>query len=152
MVEVHEIYDSDEMEEMSKIDEKLKAAALASSQPFPHDARPLPPPSTAPTLCKEQQDLIDLIATGNNVFFTGSAGCGKSTALKVAVNMLRAQGKIVHIVAPTGRAALQVNGMSTWSYMGWTPDYHKLPIKKLMHKGFRKHIKKRLRELETWRR
>lgn len=149
MIEVHEIYDSDEMEEMSKIDEKLKSAAIASSQPMPHDARPLPPPSTAPTLCKEQQDLIDLIATGNNVFFTGSAGCGKSTALKVAVNMLRAQGKIVHIVAPTGRAALQVNGMSTWSYMGWTPDYHKLPIKKLMHKGFRKHIKKRLRDTDV---
>lgn len=147
MIEVHEIYDSDEMEEMSKIDEKLKSAAIASSQPVPHDARPLPP--SAPTLCKEQQDLIDLIATGNNVFFTGSAGCGKSTALKAAVNMLREQGKIVHIVAPTGRAALQVNGMSTWSYMGWTPDYHKLPIDQLQHRGFRKHIKKRLRDTDV---
>lgn len=150
MVEVHEISDLDEAQEMEKIDEKFKSAILASSQPtIAHDPSPLLPPSTAPTLCKEQQDLINLIATGNNVFFTGSAGCGKSTALKVAVNMLRDQGKIVHIVAPTGRAALQVNGMSTWSYMGWTPDYHKLPIGKLIHKGFRKHIRKRLRDTDV---
>lgn len=154
MAEVHEIYDSDEAERVGKIDERLKAAALDSSQPVAHNLPlplplPLPPPSTAPALCKEQQDLIDLIATGNNVFFTGSAGCGKSTALKVAVKMLRDQGKIVHIVAPTGRAALQVNGMSTWSYMGWTPDYHKLPIDKLISKGFRKHIRKRLKDTDV---
>ncbi|TFB02039.1 ATP-dependent DNA helicase pfh1 [Trichoderma ghanense] len=107
------------------------------------------PSSTAPPLCKEQRDLLRLIATGRNVFFTGSAGCGKSTVLKAAVLMLRQMRKIVHIVAPTGRAALQVDGMSTWSYMGWTPDYHKLPIKDLVRKGFRKHIKKRLRDTDV---
>ncbi|EXL65873.1 hypothetical protein FOPG_17926 [Fusarium oxysporum f. sp. conglutinans race 2 54008] len=25
---------------------------------------------------------------------------------------------------------LQVNGMSTWSYMAWTPDFHKSPQEK----------------------
>ncbi|KAG4293208.1 hypothetical protein FPRO06_12696 [Fusarium proliferatum] len=71
-----------------------------------------------PTLCKEQQDLLDLIMSGRNVFFTGSAGCGKSTVLKATVKKLRAAGKIVHITAPTGRAALGVNSVTTWSYMG----------------------------------
>ncbi|KKP01892.1 PIF1 [Trichoderma harzianum] len=104
------------------------------------------PSSDRPVLCKEQQDLIELILTGRNVFFTGSAGCGKSTVLKAAVNLLYMMGKRVHVVAPTGRAALQVGGMSTWSYMGWTPDYHKLDIETLLHKGFRKHIKKRLKD------
>lgn len=107
------------------------------------------PSSDRPVLCKEQQDLIELILTGRNVFFTGSAGCGKSTVLKAAVNLLYMMGKNVHVVAPTGRAALQVGGMSTWSYMGWTPDYHKYDIETLLHKGFRKHIEKRLKDTDV---
>lgn len=94
----------------------------------------------APKLCKEQQDLVDLIVRGRNVFYTGSAGCGKSTVLKAAVKTLQRMGKRVRILAPTGRAALQVDGMSTWSYMGWTPDFHKMPLKELAKMGFRKHV------------
>lgn len=62
-----------------------------------------------PPLCEEQQNLVDLICSGRNVFYTGSAGCGKSTVLKAFVGRLRAQGAIVKIVAPTGRAALVSN-------------------------------------------
>ncbi|EXU96032.1 AAA ATPase and PIF1-like helicase domain protein [Metarhizium robertsii] len=58
-----------------------------------------------PNLCQEQQDVVDLIASGRNIFFTGSAGCGKSTVLKAAVMRLQAMGLIVHVLAPTGRAA-----------------------------------------------
>ena len=36
---------------------------------------------TVPPLCQEQIDLVDLILNGRNVFYTGSAGCGKSTVL-----------------------------------------------------------------------
>lgn len=98
------------------------------------------PANEEPSLCKEQQDLVDLILSGRNVFFTGSAGCGKSTVLKATVKKLRDMGRCVHVIAPTGRAALQVEGMSTWSYMGWTPDYHRLPLQQLKHKGWRKHV------------
>ncbi|KAL7952234.1 aaa ATPase [Trichoderma compactum] len=90
-----------------------------------------------PVLCKEQRDLIELVLTGRNVFFTGSAGCGKSTVLKAAVNLLHMMGKNIHVVAPTGRAALQ------------TPDYHKLDIDTLLNKGFRKHIEKRLKDTDV---
>ncbi|RKL34131.1 hypothetical protein BFJ72_g9618 [Fusarium proliferatum] len=99
-----------------------------------------------PTLCKEQQDLLDLIMSGRNVFFTGSAGCGKSTVLKAAVKKLRAAGKIVHITAPTGRAALGVNGVTTWSYMGWTIDSMKSPLPELKSDSHRKTVKARLTE------
>jgi hypothetical protein len=82
-------------------------------------------PNDEPVLCKEQQDLVNLIVGNRNVFYTGSAGCGKSTVLKAVVRRLRDMDLKVDIVAPTGRAALQVDGRSTWTYMGWTPDYHK---------------------------
>ncbi|OWT42243.1 PIF1-like helicase domain-containing protein [Pochonia chlamydosporia 170] len=102
-----------------------------------------------PALCQEQQDLVDLIASGRNVFYTGSAGCGKSTVLKAALLRLQAIGLVVHVLAPTGRAALQVNGVSTWSYMGWTPDHHKLPIEKLISSAFREHVRRRLKSTDV---
>ncbi|KAF5559359.1 atp-dependent dna helicase pif1 [Fusarium napiforme] len=106
--------------------------------------------STAATAYAQQQDLLDLIMSGRNVFFTGSAGCGKSTVLKAAVKKLRAQGKVVHITAPTGRAALGVNGVTTWSYMGWITDAMKLPVSKLKSDAqFRPTVKKRMEETDV---
>lgn len=106
-------------------------------------------PPAAPELCQEQQDLVDLIASGRNVFYTGSAGCGKSTVLKAALRRLQAMGLIVHVLAPTGRAALQVNGTTTWTYMAWAPDQHKLPIDELKRLSFRKHVRRRLNNTDV---
>lgn len=80
----------------------------------------------------EQQKVVDLILQGHNVFYTGSAGCGKSTILKAFVKQLTSQGKRVKIVAPTNLAALNVGGTTTWSFAGWTPDSMKKPLEKLM--------------------
>lgn len=63
-----------------------------------------------PVLSDEQLRLVQLIESGRNVFYTGSAGTGKSTVLKAFVKSLREKGRRVHIIAPTGRAALGVNG------------------------------------------
>lgn len=144
----------------SQLPQKEVGHAFAGNDPsqpidldnFDEDSLGPPNPQTAedkePPLCKEQQDIIDLILSGRNVFYTGSAGCGKSTVLKALIKRLEErpfhQDGDVHVVAPTGRAALQVDGMSTWSYMGWTPDDHKLDLMELAKKGFRKHVKKRL--------
>lgn len=110
-------------------DENRLQATLPISTAYP----PSPPPSytaatiTAPTdivpivepdLCPEQADLVDIILSGRNVFYTGSAGCGKSTVLKAFVKRFNAIGKKVNIVAPTGRAALDINGSTTWTYAG----------------------------------
>ncbi|KAF7563111.1 hypothetical protein G7046_g999 [Stylonectria norvegica] len=102
-----------------------------------------------PNLCKEQQDLVNLIVSGKNVFYTGSAGCGKSTVLKAAVEKLRQKGKSVYIVAPTGLAALQIHGRTTWSYMGWTPDDHRLSLQDLLGKGCRKTVRRRLEDTDV---
>ncbi|KAM0269083.1 hypothetical protein ACHAPA_004342 [Fusarium lateritium] len=70
-------------------------------------------PVGEPTLCQEQKDLLQHIMNGRNIFFTGSAGCGKSTVLKAAVEQLRDSGLRVSVTAPTGRAAIQVEGTTT---------------------------------------
>ncbi|KAK5997694.1 ATP-dependent DNA helicase PIF1-like protein [Cladobotryum mycophilum] len=83
------------------------------------------------SLSAEQEELIELILTGRNVFYTGAAGTGKSTVLRAAVNRLRRRGQRVEVVAPTGRAALAVNGITTWSYAGWSPPAHATPLETL---------------------
>ncbi|EPE04331.1 atp-dependent dna helicase pif1 [Ophiostoma piceae UAMH 11346] len=92
-----------------------------------------------PVLNTEQQQVVDLIMEGHNVFYTGPAGCGKSTVLRAFTQRLKVCGKTVTILAPTGRAALNVGGMTTWTYAGWTPDMHSRPIdllKKYAHGDF----------------
>jgi len=43
--------------------------------------------------------LVDLILSGRNVFYTGSAGCGKSTVLKDLSGRLKESGRRVNIIA-----------------------------------------------------
>ena len=45
-----------------------------------------------PPLCQEQLDLIYTVLSGQNLFYTGSAGCGKSTVLNVIVQILMTLG------------------------------------------------------------
>ena len=94
------------------------------------------PVDTGPPLVPEQQHVVNLILSGRNVFYTGSAGCGKSTVLKAFVRQLQALGKRVRIVAPTNLAALNVGGITTWSYAGWTVNSMKKDIDKLMQAAF----------------
>lgn len=105
-------------------------AAPADLQTVP-EVRPIVA-SPEPTLSPEQQHVVDLILEGHNVFYTGSAGCGKSTILKAFVRKLQERGRKVKIVAPTNLAALNVNGQTTWTYAGWTPDSMKKSLDKLM--------------------
>ena len=102
-----------------------------------------------PALCQEQIDLVELILSGRNVFYTGSAGCGKSTVLGCFVKCLKVLEKRVHIVAPTGRAALDIGGSTFWSYAGWTPDMMKRPMKELYVHARKKQIAKRLRDTDV---
>lgn len=73
-----------------------------------------------PVLCKEQAELVELLVSGKNVFYTGSAGCGKSTVLKAFTKRLKSMSKNVKIIAHTGRAALDINGWTTWTFAAWT--------------------------------
>lgn len=102
-----------------------------------------------PVLCEEQAALVELIASGRNVFYTGSAGCGKSTVLKAFVKRLQLDNKRVRILAPTGRAALQVNGSTTWTFAGWRPDHHKRPLEQLKKDAHGRFVWKRFKETDV---
>ncbi|KAJ0127612.1 Uncharacterized protein HZ326_29290, partial [Fusarium oxysporum f. sp. albedinis] len=75
-------------------DEEDESPSQAKPRVQGISANPMDKPDTEPTLCKEQQDVVDLILRGRNVFYTGSAGCGKSTVLKAVVKKLEDMGKI----------------------------------------------------------
>ena len=62
--------------------------------------------------------LDALEKTGQNLFITGKAGTGKSTLLQLFRNTTK---KKVAILAPTGVAALNVQGQTIHSFFGFPP-------------------------------
>ena len=106
-------------------------------------------PRTEPRLCAEQLALVDLIMSGENVFYTGSAGSGKSSVLKHIVPLLRKEGKKLDILAPTGRAALEINGRTLHNYAGWVPLSLRKPLRILENDARGKKVQKRLRATDV---
>lgn len=117
----------------------------------------LPPPDATvsskgvaePPLHPEQARVVDCIMEGRNVFYTGSAGTGKSTVLKAFVQSLKNVGKHDDIVAPSGIAALNVGGKTIYSYAGWHPTVFQLPLDKLLAKAYQKSVNRRLNNTDV---
>lgn len=82
-------------------------------------------------LCDEQETLVRLVLDGHNVFFTGSAGSGKSHVLRALCLELEHEGLRVCKVGPTGISALNIGGQTIYRLVGWRPSSMKLPILKL---------------------
>lgn len=72
-----------------------------------------------------QERAISLAASGANVFLTGRAGTGKSWTTKQMVKVLRKDNKTVHVTAPTGMAAININGttINRWGGYGLGNTY-----------------------------
>ncbi|MBK8503934.1 MAG: AAA family ATPase [Saprospiraceae bacterium] len=70
-------------------------------------------------LSEEFQETLDLIEGSNTpVFLTGKAGTGKSTLLQL---FRKTTCKKTVVLAPTGVAALNVNGQTIHSFFGFAP-------------------------------
>lgn len=72
-------------------------------------------------LSKKQTEFLSKIQEGKNIFLTGKAGTGKSFVVKEAIEILKAQGKNVAAVAPTGIAANNISGQTIHSLFGIRP-------------------------------
>lgn len=99
-------------------------------------------------LSNEQQNVIDTILNKRkNVFFTGSAGTGKSFLLKLIIQKLRTRygNSNIGISAPTGLAASNVGGQTIQRLLGL--GLGKEPVDILLSK-----IKKNMDKYMVWRR
>lgn len=79
-------------------------------------------PFTAADCSPHQKHILDLVTLGKNVFFTGSAGVGKSFVLNKICEQLKFQGmkqfSDFFMTASTGIAAVQIGGMTLHSFAG----------------------------------
>lgn len=64
----------------------------------------------------DYKKAFKIIDKNENIFITGEAGTGKSQFLKILKNRLRKQNKRYVVLAPTGVAALNVNGETIHSF------------------------------------
>jgi ATP-dependent DNA helicase PIF1 len=69
-------------------------------------------------LSAEQRLAVELAERRESFFFTGSAGSGKSTALRAIVSTLIRAGRRVSVTASTGAAALLIGGSTLHSWAG----------------------------------
>lgn len=80
-------------------------------------------------LTEGQQTIVATVLEGKNVFFTGSAGTGKSHVLRICVDAIRRNlasrtgnteyaNDALHVTAPTGIAACNIGGTTIHSFAG----------------------------------
>lgn len=74
-------------------------------------------------LSREQQRVYDLVVNdGKSIFFTGSAGTGKSVVLREIIRGMRkkhaAKQDAIAVTASTGIAACNISGVTLHSYAG----------------------------------
>ncbi|KAF8058242.1 DNA repair and recombination protein pif1 [Lyophyllum atratum] len=74
-------------------------------------------PPSAVSLSPGQQQVLDIVKRGHSVFFTGSAGTGKSVLLREIIETLQERGGL-GITASTGIAAVNIGGSTLHSWAG----------------------------------
>jgi Cdc6-like AAA superfamily ATPase len=67
-------------------------------------------------LTDAQETVVQLALDGHNIFLTGAAGSGKTATLKEILRRIRGNAQVA---APTGIAALPLNGRTLYSFAGW---------------------------------
>lgn len=83
-----------------------------------------------------QQEALNILKTGKNVFLTGAAGSGKTHVLNRYIEYLREEGINVAITASTGIAATHMNGQTihSWSGIGIRETLTENDIEKVINK------------------
>lgn len=115
-----------EFKEVAEFTEVPAPAVLTAEERYELDQleqRPKPKPNHDETkieLSPEQDQVVNMAMRKNNIFLTGAAGCGKTVTLKEILARLKKKNKggNVQVVAPTGIAALPLEGKTTYSFAG----------------------------------
>ena len=85
-----------------------------------------------------QQDALDILKLGSNVFLTGPPGSGKTFLLNKYIDYLKANRRGVAVTASTGIAATHMNGITihSWSGLGLKERITEQDLKKLLRKSY----------------
>lgn len=87
----------------------------SSNTSAPQSEVPSPKPIK---LSKEQDQVLNLVKARKSVFFTGSAGTGKSVLLREIISWCRSSDICFAVTASTGIAAVNINGCTLHSWAG----------------------------------
>ena len=95
-----------------------------------------------------QNEALEILKMGHNVFLTGPAGSGKTFVLNKYIKYLRQKGVKYGITASTGIAATHIGGVTihSWSGLGIKDTVSEKDLKKILRKSY---VKKRLRGNEV---
>jgi hypothetical protein len=85
-----------------------------------------------------QQEALDILKLGKNVFLTGPAGSGKTYVLNEYINYLKSNGVDVAVTASTGIAATHLGGQTihSWSGLGVRDILTDYDIEMMMQKSY----------------
>lgn len=72
-------------------------------------------------LTGKQDHFLNQVGEGKNIYLTGKAGTGKSTVTTMAIEKLKRAGRKVIVIAPTGIAAMNIDGATIHSTFGIRP-------------------------------
>ena len=75
-------------------------------------------PAIRISLSDEQSRILDRVKSGRNLFFTGSAGTGKSVLIRAITEWCRAHRRVLYLTASTGIAGVNIGGTSVHSWAG----------------------------------
>ncbi len=95
-----------------------------------------------------QNEALDILKMGQNVFLTGEPGSGKTFLLNKYIEYLKQHQKTVAVTASTGIAATHLNGITihSWSGLGIKEHLSDKEIRTLMS---RKYLLKRIRQTKV---
>ncbi|CCA69121.1 related to PIF1-DNA helicase involved in mitochondrial DNA repair and telomere length control [Serendipita indica DSM 11827] len=94
----------------------------ADNQPLVTNKPKVSKPLDLVNLSTQQKNILSVVMEGKNVFFTGSAGTGKSVLLRRIIKELRSKYSksqdVIAITASTGIAACNIGGVTLHSFAG----------------------------------
>lgn len=116
---VQDMKGKDPKTRFSDVIEKLKyqPSSPSGSSTSSYEAEIPPHKIRKISLSKKQEQALDIMRGGGNLFLTGSAGTGKSYVINTFVKEKKTSKKIA-ITATTGTAAILLNGTTLFSYLG----------------------------------
>ncbi|CUA67672.1 hypothetical protein RSOLAG22IIIB_07516 [Rhizoctonia solani] len=103
----------------STAESSLHSTLVSQPDPLPASTPSVPPGDGDIQLSPEQKHVLDLVLQGKSVFFTGSAGTGKSVLLRRIIKTLndrKTEGVVV--TASTGIAAVNIQGQTLHAFAG----------------------------------